>query len=196
MTALPDEILLVSVWQGIQDWLTSHAPASRATASIPGGADLVAHTLQLDLSEEARAYFDLVSDDNGHGLLPGYQQLSARSAASRTLMMRTASRGMPPNMLADSQRNQAGKYAWVWLESFVAIGSDGAGGHLTLDLRPGPESGCVMAFTRDEGMLGVPVASSITLLLKAVYASLITGEPVARYIPTCTGGALSWIWCG
>ncbi|MGZ8176772.1 SMI1/KNR4 family protein [Williamsia sp. SKLECPSW1] len=77
-------------------------------------------------------------------------------------------------MRENAQDSQAGSTAWCWLPSYIPIaGLDS--NYYFIDTRPGPHSGCIREWSRDDGDNGSePIWDSIAEMLAAVRRSVLT----------------------
>jgi hypothetical protein len=79
----------------------------------------------------------------------------------------------------------------MFLESFVPIGSDGAGGTLFVDLRAGHHSGCVTEYMREDAD-GGPSWNSVEAMLADVATALATGQPSNEMSAVVEDDELRW----
>jgi hypothetical protein len=101
-----------------------------------------------------------------------------------------------PNLL-EAEDAPAGTAAESpWLPSWLPIAHNLGGGNLFLDLREGPEYGCVGKQYRDEAWDGNPMWLSVTGMLADIAEGLATGAGVdlgfARYRAKVEDGRMCW----
>lgn len=77
--------------------------------------------------------------------------------------------------LRDNARDsQAGSTAWCWLPSYIPIGGLDSN-YYFIDTRPGPHSGCIREWTRDDGdTSSEPIWDSIAEMLADIRRSVMT----------------------
>jgi hypothetical protein len=79
--------------------------------------------------------------------------------------------------------------------AFLRLTSDGGGGALFVDLRPGEQRGRVSEWDRVDGSYSPEPTewANVAVLLETVVASLTTGQPFMRYfLPRVADGRLEW----
>jgi cell wall assembly regulator SMI1 len=191
---------LSEAWQKLLAELDLRAPVARACIR-PGsreGAVLVERELGISLPEEVREWFTL-HDGTGMTfdamLLPGHLVLSPREAVDDTRMIHEIWSEFDDS--ADSgPGDQAGDVARTWLPEFVMVGSDGCGGGIFVDTRPGPAQGCVRQWDKveaDDDYGEGPVAASLVDLIRGTTTSLREGTPVLHGITAVLAdGHLEW----
>ncbi|CAM3598232.1 hypothetical protein NOGI109294_04625 [Nocardiopsis gilva] len=69
----------------------------------------------------------------------------------------------------------AGTPAWDWHAAWLPIAYDGGGWYLFCDLRPGPMSGCVTRWMREDAALHGPEWESVGAMLADAAASMDRG---------------------
>ena len=189
---------LLAAWQRLLAELDRHAPATRAAMRAPApsyGDEEV--RLPVALSTELRSWFGLHGGFEPwfHGqIFPFCTAIDLHTAVEDSLLRRQLWQGPPLDEgdLRKLAKRAAGGVARTWLDPYVAIGADGMGGGLFVDLRSGAQSGCVRWWDKvDADDLGV-LAPNITVLLNDVARSLRSGRPVGGWIPNLVDGIIAW----
>lgn len=170
-------------WQRIHNWLRTNAPRTFEQISAP---------------EDAIGRWRLAGAPDLYPAM--FTPLSARKAVREQARLRH-------DVYPELDRDPAGTMSSAFLKEFVPIAASGTGDYLFVDGRPGPESGCVREWCRDDGNLGSTLWPSVHAVLADVAHSLETGEPalrghveaararfarVAVYVPEVRDGLLSW----
>jgi cell wall assembly regulator SMI1 len=86
----------------------------------------------------------------------------------------------------------AGSVANMFLPSYVPFAENSSGWMLFVDTRPGPRSGCVTAFRREDTDLDGPRWPSLAALVEDVAGCLEDGRPTGYWRPVVTDGLLDW----
>lgn len=131
---------------------------------------------------------------------PMYTPLSAKDSIRERARLQD-------EVYPELDNDPAGSMSSVFLREFVPIAESGTSDYLFIDERPGPESGCVRAWSGDEGNLRPTMWSGVHAMLADIAHSLETDEPVLRarseanregvsrtvmYVPEVHDGELSW----
>jgi cell wall assembly regulator SMI1 len=195
-------------WQTIVDWLAQHAPAMHAALRGPATqADLsraqeeLPASLPDDLLEWWRLADGVRYEAIARHLIPPYYNPWQVADAVGVRMDWVEARGhASAQALADGTRDPALDPAgtqcyYGWLSTWVPIAYDGMGGLLFVDLRPGPQRGCVMEFDKVEAAWQPPAWSSIRTMLADIARGLTTGTATGPYKDrpqATTEGHLEW----
>ena len=95
-----------------------------------------------------------------------------------------------------TETGAAGGMAHAFVTPFHFLTWEGSSGFF-VDLRPGPERGCVSYWSRDDGSLNPPVFRSLGELARQLLTALRTRaapEPWGdRWRPTVVDGELGWL---
>ena len=98
--------------------------------------------------------------------------------------------------LARCGAEPAGTKSFVYLAAWIPFASDFGGNHLFIDTRPGPRSGCISEWNRDEGSLRPPLWASLDVLVEQVATSLRKkrwrGADGEDFVPRVQDGRLHW----
>lgn len=101
------------------------------------------------------------------------------------------SRYFPDLLELDNQ--PAGTAADIpWLPSWLPVAHDIGGSHLFLDLRDGPEHGCVGKMHKEEICFVAPVWWSVTDMLAEVADALVNGTDIDGWHAEVEDGSLHW----
>ena len=80
-----------------------------------------------------------------------------------------------------------------WLPSWLPIADDIGGAYLFLDLREGPQHGCVGRMDKEEISFSRPVWSSVTEMLAEVADALVNGTDIDGWFPGAVeDGRFGW----
>ncbi|MGC3861231.1 SMI1/KNR4 family protein [Micromonospora chersina] len=152
----------------IDTWLQQHAPRARATLRPPASeADLSAAQEEIGqpLPPDLRAWWSYADGshsglevDGGWLIPPGFVPYPiAEALQSRRLWMEVARKVAPLDKWDDfvnlENNRPAGTVCETWLPAWLPVATNHGGGNLFVDLRGGPQKGCVMEFYRDTGAL-------------------------------------------
>ena len=189
---------VAQAWTKVIRWCRRHAPLSAAsiqpgataaalaaaqTETGPSPADLVAMVSVADGVNRSvvlipQLFVPLGVDD----ILDAWRMLSGMS----TDVAEQARCGAEP----------AGTKSFIHLTAWIPFASDFGGNFLFLDRRPGPVSGCISEWERDDGSLRQPRWPSLAALVDQVTTSLgqkrwrdVDGDDL---IPTVEDGRLRW----
>ena len=170
-------------WERIHNWL--RANASRTFDQISAPSDAIGRW-------RLAGALDLFP--------PMYTPLSAKDS------LRERDR-LQDDVHPELENDPAGTMSSAFLHEFTPIAESGTGDYLFVDERPGPMSGCVRAWSGDDGNLRPTMWPSVHAMLADIAHSLETGEPVLResaeasragfvrvisYTPEVIDGELSW----
>lgn len=108
---------------------------------------------------------------------------------ARALGAPTAAERLDPGPLL---AQPAGEIAGQFLPAFVPFAEDMSGTELFVDTRPGPRSGCVGAWLREDGDSEGPRWSSVAVMLAEVADGLESGQPIGYWRPLVDAGRLFW----
>jgi cell wall assembly regulator SMI1 len=81
----------------------------------------------------------------------------------------------------------------VWAPASVAYALHRHRSHLFLDLREGPQHGCVGRMDREDISFGEPVWLSVTDMLAEVAAALVNGTDIGGRHAVVEDGRLNWL---
>lgn len=135
-------------WDRIEAWLGTNAPTTGEHLGVPARRDeipAVATLVGEPLPDDLVAWWRRSCGTTGFlaaRLLTGHAPYSIDEAvACRTMMLEIA--GCDDAELAELSAEPAGSPCQNWLPMWVPIAYDSGGDCLFVDLRPGPERGCV-----------------------------------------------------
>lgn len=156
-------------WHRIEDWLSRFAPRFRTELNPPATAaeiDTVATTLGVALPADLRAWWGL-SNGVRHGvglpsasLIPDFSSPYPIAMALKRwrVHLEVQQKSYPPGMREEMEQFIAAQNTQpagtllpqlYWLPRWLPIAGDGGGGGLFIDLREGPQRGCLVEFSRD-----------------------------------------------
>lgn len=197
---------LERAWDRIITWCAAHAPGTVAGLRPPAGdgaLDAAQQTTGRTWPVELREWFSLHDGDGARGdaltLLPNYGPLSLHDAVDvwqtfEELMTEQyeASYFDPEARSIDQgEAEPAGREAMMFLPSFIPIaGADPY--YLFVDIRPGPQSGCVTAWDHTAADQHGPIWPSLTVMATEIAAALETGRECNGYRPGVHSGLLGW----
>jgi cell wall assembly regulator SMI1 len=204
---------MTDTWGRIRAWFERYAPAVHDTLRGPASAEDLARAraamgqeLPEDLSSWWRRVDGVTSDSIRAGavLPPWYHPYPVESALeSRRLWLETwydERQAVEADYLADLLSQPAGRPCQdAWLPMWLPIANNGGGSDLFVDLRSGPERGCVMAFDRVDGAEDQPLWPDVGAMLDEVADALahrsaitpFTGSPLR--VELLEGGRLEWV---
>jgi cell wall assembly regulator SMI1 len=185
-----------AVWERIDTWLTRHAPRYRERLRPPAEPDQLTDAeremgvvLPSDLTEWWRCADGFqrtppTTRPLGHLLPDQCDPYSVAEAIERRSMHLRVGRETLPAHLVDQweawqnrcRQDPAGNLypneaSALWLPEWLPIAGDGAGGGLFVDLRPGPEHGCVVQF-QETGHAAAPTWPDTATMLVQVADAL------------------------
>jgi cell wall assembly regulator SMI1 len=180
-TGMPHHI--DDIWDRIEAWLRTNAPASDEHLGVPARRDtippvatLVGEPLPDDLVAWWRRSCGTTSFLAGR-LLTGFAPYSIEEAVEcRTMMLKIAA--CDDSELADLSAEPAGSPCWNWLPMWVPIAYDSGGDLLFVDLRPGPEHGCVTRWYETEFATADPKWPNVATMLAEIADALEHGTKV------------------
>lgn len=187
-------------WGRIEAWLRTNAPASDDHLGVPARRDeippvatLVGEPLPDDLVAWWRRSCGTTSFFAGR-LLTGFAPYSIDEAMEcRTMMLEIAA--CDDADLADLAAEPAGSPCWNWLPMWVPIAYDSGGDFLFLDLRPGPERGCIMQWYEADFATGDPKWRNVATMLAEIADALEHGTEVNGVRPkVLDDGTIHWDW--
>jgi cell wall assembly regulator SMI1 len=185
-------------WDRIEAWLRTNAPTSddhlgvpALRATIPPVATLVGEPLPDDLVAWWRRSCG-TTDFRAGQLLTGFAPYSIDEVVEcRTMMLRIA--GCDDSELAELSAEPAGSPCWNWMPMFIPIAHDGGGDFLFVDLRPGPERGCVMQWYQADFATGDPKWPDVATMLAEIADALEHGTVVDNVRPKALDdGTIEW----
>ena len=193
---------LMEAWNGLLNELGERAPVSLA-AVRPGSAEgpiIVERELGIALPAELREWFTL---HDGCGLsfkamiLPSSVPMSPLEAVQDTKMIYEIwSEQEDQTEFASEDPGPAGTIAYTWLREFVMVGSDGCGGGLFVDVRSGPQQGCVRFWDKteaDDDYGEGPIAPSLAALFRSITASIRDSSSTTfGYHAVIEDGSIEW----
>jgi cell wall assembly regulator SMI1 len=185
-------------WDRIEAWLRTNAPASDDHLGVPARrheippvATLVGEPLPDDLVAWWRRSCGTTSFFAGR-LLTRFAPYSIDEAVKcRTRMLNIAA--CDDSELADLAAEPAGSPSWNWLPMWVPIAHDSGGDHLFVDLRPGPEHGCVTQWYETEFAIMDPKWPNVATMLAEIADALEHGTEVNGVRPkVLDDGTIHW----
>jgi len=188
-------------WDRIEAWLRVNAPTSdehlgtpARKDAIPPVATLVGEPLPDDLVAWWRRSCGTTSFFAGQLLPPGFAPYSIEQAVEcRAMMLDIAA--CDDSELAALSAEPAGSPCWNWLPMWVPIAHDTGGDNLFVDLRPGPEHGCVTQWYETEFATVDPKWPSVATMLAEIADALEHGTEVHGVRPeVLDDGTLEWTW--
>ncbi len=199
---------MTDAWGRIRAWFERYAPAVHDTLRGSVSADDLAKAhaamgqeLPGDLSLWWRRVDGVTSDSIRAGavLPPWYHPYPVESALeSRRMWLEIWH--VEADYLADLMSQPAGQPCRdAWLPMWLPIANNGGGSDLFVDLRSGPERGCVMAFDRVDGAEDDPLWPSVGAMLDEVADALEHGTAIAPFTGSplraevLEGGRLEWV---
>lgn len=151
---------LQSVWAEVVAWLDQHAPATAAQVAASTGrptdvaAAEAAAEMDVPWPDDLRWWFTvaphLVQNEEGDHLLGPYRAMTAAESVHDIEMWRGIEAGYADE-LETSAGSSAGEPVGTFCPEFVPIASEGSGVELVVDLRPGPQHGCVLIYSAEDG---------------------------------------------
>lgn len=91
-----------------------------------------------------------------------------------------------------AESEEAGNQTSFFISPFLPIADDGSGDFLFVDLRKGPQHGCVSEYFKEEADWRPAIWSSVQALLEETLTSLRTGRPAFSFRPSVMDGRLNW----
>ncbi|MDQ1635802.1 MAG: hypothetical protein QOJ32_2611 [Frankiaceae bacterium] len=194
-------------WKRIVAWCHEHSTGSVGSlrpSAGPPAVNAAEAAIGLTFPEQLRRWFALhdgVRNNPMLELLPGwvplpldavvghwrmYQEIFAALRADGTL-------DQPPELVDAAENEPAGSPAFQFLAPFVPIATNHAACDLFVDLRPGPLSGCVTEYSREDAAWRGPRWPSLAAMLDDVADSLEQRRPAGHWYPTIEGEQLRWI---
>jgi len=155
---------LARVWSNYLDVLAVEAPATRAALLPAVDLDLAAAQRELGVSllPDVVTWFGL-HGGSGHtfesAILPACMAFDLPSAVSDSVVVRDIWKEFAEDADVEpdsAQGRTAGSVVRTWPDEYLMIGSDGSGGGLFVDQRPGPLQGCVRWWDKVEADDGGP----------------------------------------
>ncbi len=196
-----------TAWRGMVAWLDGAVPGAAPQLRPPApDEDLraVEAAVGRDLPADLAAWWRLADGVDG-GLCvipPRFSPYPALAALEQRAMLLEAWNGGAGSydpegfeaMAAVAEREPAGSACrFAWLPSWLPVAGDGGGDRLFADLRPGPASGCVRVFHRDDGASDGAVWPGTAAMLAEIAAGVTADLPVAGQRPWVdASGTLTW----
>ncbi|WP_158847745.1 SMI1/KNR4 family protein [Saccharothrix deserti] len=184
-------------WDRIEAWLRTNAPTTDEHLGVPARRAEIppVATLVGELPDDLIAWWRRscgTTDISAAGLLTGYAPYSIDQAVDcRTMMLRIAACEDDAE-LAELSAEPAGSPCRNWLPMWVPIAGDTSGDHLFVDLRPGPERGCVMQWYETEGASMEPKWPDVATMLAEIADALEHGTDIAGVRPEVLDGTIHW----
>jgi cell wall assembly regulator SMI1 len=190
-------------WARIMTWCRAQAPVTAGGIDPPAGPAALAaaetaigRSFPADLREWYRLH-------NGNAqwpyplVVPGYWPMSLDTIVAKWTMLCRGSQEMAdgaPDVfdVVAREAEPAGTMAGLFLPSFIPFADDGSACCCFVDTRPGPRSGCVTRYLREDADYDGPWWDSVAVMLDTVGDSLETGRPIGVLGPTVTDGWLNW----
>jgi cell wall assembly regulator SMI1 len=182
-------------WQAIVDWLAQHAPAMHATLRAPATeADLsrAQEESGTPLPDDLLEWWRLADGVNievgtAGTLIPPYfiptqVGFALADRLARMEMWGDASAQALGDGARDPDLDAAGTQCIRgWLPKWLPIAYDRSGDDMFVDLRPGPQHGCVMEFNREGAGDQDPTWPSVRTMLADIARGLTTGTATGPY---------------
>jgi hypothetical protein len=89
-------------------------------------------------------------------------------------------------------RIREGEPAGTGANSFIPFATNGSGCVMFVDSRPGPRSGCVTEFQREDADYDGPRWDSVAAMLEAIATGLEQDTPIDEAQPVVADGLLDW----
>lgn len=194
---------LLEQWARLTEWLQSHAPVTVEGLNPPEKPSRV-HEAEKATGErwtpELHAWFGLHNgSDQGHAfpqIVPGFRPVSLAELEVdwRSMVSIWADTTEEFEQMEDMRPKSqpAGTTAFTYLPSFIPIAADDTRERLIVDTRPGPDTGCVVAFSGDGTDEGTSRWPSIASMLQETTDSLESGAPCRGWVPYIEAGQLYW----
>lgn len=189
-------------WARIVAWCERMAP--RTAAAIRAPAEPAALTraeaaVGRKWPEELRQWYRLQDGVEGQArLLPSYAPLSSSELVNTWRMYQEVFEELYGDhetyvsSLADLERRPAGEPAGMFLPSYLPIASTNAATDIFVDCRPGPRTGCVVEYLREDADHRGIRWDSLSVMLEDVADSLEKGRPTGHWLPVVEDGELDW----
>ncbi|MEU7901746.1 SMI1/KNR4 family protein [Actinoplanes sp. NPDC049118] len=188
-------------WETILGWFEAYCPADRSSFRGPAaeeGLRAVEQATGRSLPADQLAWWRLSDGTEEDCPVPSlipvvWAPASVSYALSRHRMLIKDLDRHYPN-LGELDNELAGTAADLpWLPSWLPIAHNLGGSHLFLDLREGPQHGCVGRMDREDiSFAGEPVWSSVTEMLAKVAAALVSGTDIGGRHAVVEDGHLDW----
>jgi cell wall assembly regulator SMI1 len=197
-------------WTAITGWLASNCPEDFAAIGPPASLDAVTaaeQELQRPLPEDLKAWWTLADGvRSGHhiSLIPHLNEpLSVRSAlAYRRAFLVGYNDGYqardPEAYIREFTLGSTAPAGTIpsrttmWIPPWLPIAANTS--DIFVDLRAGPEYGCVGPFTRlsRNSNIGEPMWGSVGEMLQQIADALLYGREVRGWRPELDDGRLTW----
>jgi cell wall assembly regulator SMI1 len=190
-----------SNWQRVLTWCAQHAPVT-ATRLLPPADPHAVRDAETATGrvwpEQLRQWFAL--HDGSHQdrpvaqVLPGFIPCSvSETAATHTRMVKLWQEDTDEFGGAEAlEAEQAGKTSYTYLPAYIPIAHDGSSDYLVVDTRPGPLSGCVLAFAAENTDQEGPKWASLEEMLEETADALENDGSAAGWTPIAEDGELDW----
>jgi cell wall assembly regulator SMI1 len=187
-------------WDRITAWLSRHAPPLAATVNPPATEAAIAEAeaaVGTPLPADLLAWWRRADgmrwvDPHAGWLIPPHfiPHPIDRALESRRIWLDVMeSCGAESEMPA----GPAGSESDVWLPDWMPIGADGGGRELFVDLRDGPQRGCVMEYDKVGAAEGPPSWPSVAAMLAEIADALEHDTPIdGNRIWVDDDGTTSW----
>ena len=188
-------------WEAILGWFEESSPAERPGFRGPAAEEdlrAVEQATGRSLPADQLAWWRLSdgTEENGPvpSLIPVVWAPASVAYALHRHRMRTKDLDRYFPSMRELDDEPAGTAADIpWLPSWLPVAHDLGGSHLFLDLREGPQHGCVGKMDREDISFGGPVWSSVTDMLAEVADALVNGTDIGRRRAVVEDGRLNWL---
>jgi len=181
-------------WEELMTELRRVAPAVAAAVLPPGGMSVAEaqERLGTEFTPDLVEWFGLhggIELDYKFRFLPMNWPLDLAEAVRFSAEIREIWQDSEPRCEGDQV---AGTVMETWLPQYVAVGNDGMGGELFVDLRPGPRQGCVREWERAQADDFENSWDGLAPLLREIAAALRDGSRVGSWTPVIVDGGIEW----
>jgi cell wall assembly regulator SMI1 len=184
-------------WDRIEAWLRANAPTTDEHLGVPARQAEIppVATLVGELPDDLVAWWRRscgTTRPSDALLLTGHAPYSIDEAVACRAMMLTIAGCEDDATLADLSAEPAGSPSWNWLPMWLPIAGDTGGDHLFVDLRPGPERGCVTRWYATEAATMEPTWPDVATMLAEIADALEHDRDIAGARPEVQDGAIHW----
>jgi cell wall assembly regulator SMI1 len=191
-------------WKQIMTWLRVNAPRSaerlrpaQALEEQQAIAAMFTERWPADLAEWYSLQDGADPLDPQLELPPGWVPSPLRKIRNDTEMFRKIARDLADEYDADKDlaragTEPAGSVSWFPLDAWVFIANDVCGNYLFVDLRQGPNYGCLSAWVHGDANLSGILWPSVAAMLQELATALQNGTPIEGSLPLAQDGVLTW----
>ncbi|MCA1832882.1 MAG: SMI1/KNR4 family protein [Actinobacteria bacterium] len=195
--------LVQQSWRNIIAWCRENAPVTADTLRGPASEEALA-AAQAEMGYEwpaellawLRVGDGALRTLQGDLIPPGFIPMGVdQIMGDWRLMIEVIGDIVQPEEVKSSEGAPAGTYSAAWCRSFIPIGDYTTGDLLFIDLRSGPQSGCIREWEDGAAHLRKPNWDSIASMLADIDQALRAGQwgdDETGRIPTVENGALRW----